>query len=276
MSKINEIQIQTYNMCNSKCIMCPYKDISDSPLKMEDSLFIKIIDNIVDGINEGLIKIPYIHPFFQNEPFMDKSIFDKVEYIQEKIPDAYISIITNGTFFNIYKEKITKMKIDELKFSLYGEDLDSFNYITNLNYKIENYLKMVEAAVYIAKNSSFEFILDSTWKNEKTRGFSSRAGFLSNNKIIHNVVNGCKWKRDEWLHILADGIVVICCMDWKREVVIGDLKEQSINDIILSKKRRDVIDKINGAVSEKNFICKRCEKALGDEDGDKNLLKFNL
>ena len=64
--------IEPYNVCNLECIMCPYPDMTREKVRMDLSLFKKIIDDAVDNDFRTLSLSLY------NEPYMDKSIFEKI------------------------------------------------------------------------------------------------------------------------------------------------------------------------------------------------------
>jgi radical SAM protein with 4Fe4S-binding SPASM domain len=63
--------------------------------------------------------------------------------------------------------------------------------------------------------------------------------------------------------ICFDGDVVLCCNDMGREEIVGNLKNNSIEEVWNGKVMLDKIDKIyNGLQSSDNFICKKCEFGL--------------
>lgn len=243
---------------------------------MSDILFAKIINEIKEGIDFGLIAEDVdLSLVLQNEPFLDNKIFERVEYIGEILPKTIVEVHSNGLLFDKYKEKIVNMEIDRFIFSLYGYDSEIFNYCTGVKINEATFNKMIKAFAYIKSSSKFDvvenFLWDKTPKGWKIRkNLVSRAGFLTNNKILHNTVSGCDIKRQDWLNIFSNGQVPLCCNDWAGEEIIGDVNKNSISQIILSKERQDAIAKIHGAESKKDFICKRCEWAKGD--GDKTFL----
>ncbi|PIU03006.1 MAG: radical SAM protein, partial [Candidatus Diapherotrites archaeon CG09_land_8_20_14_0_10_32_12] len=50
--------------------------------------------------------------------------------------------------------------------------------------------------------------------------------------------------------------------DWKREVVLGNVKTQSIYEIWNGRKYSKIRRMVNGKIEgPPNFICKRCEAA---------------
>jgi len=65
------------------------------------------------------------------------------------------------------------------------------------------------------------------------------------------------------IHILFNGDVVLCCMDWKRKVVLGNVRSQSIEKIWNSRKYEAVRKIISGENKGwPGFICYQCEEAV--------------
>lgn len=61
------------------------------------------------------------------------------------------------------------------------------------------------------------------------------------------------------IHILFDGTVVSCCMDYLVEYPLGNVKEKSIVEIFKDKPWKDFYAMARGRKpSPDNFICKRC------------------
>ena len=60
-------------------------------------------------------------------------------------------------------------------------------------------------------------------------------------KILKKEIKGCTsiWRND-MMHILFNGEVILCCMDWKREVTLGNVKDSSIKKIWNSEKRNKI------------------------------------
>jgi len=64
--------------------------------------------------------------------------------------------------------------------------------------------------------------------------------------------------------ILFDGRAVMCCQDMGREVIWGDVSRDGISGVWKAKKRQKVVEKLySGESSGKDFLCSRCEQALG-------------
>jgi radical SAM superfamily enzyme YgiQ (UPF0313 family) len=116
------------------------------------------------------------------------------------------------------------------------------------------------------KVETFEF-----WQSQGIERISyfdgpiSRAGnVIGLPQARHKKIGGCMsiWA-DEMIHIVENGNAILCCMDWEREEVLGNVKEQTIYEIWNSARYANVRDKRDGkADSDEDFICKRCEAAI--------------
>ena len=87
------IEIETINKCNSTCGFCPVNRFSDPrPLaRMAEQVFRKIIDDLASHRSSGFLAL-----YSNNEPLLDRRIFDFAAYARQALPRATISIFTNG------------------------------------------------------------------------------------------------------------------------------------------------------------------------------------
>jgi len=71
----------------------------------------------------------------------------------------------------------------------------------------------------------------------------------------------CRQHRDtQWMHILSDGRVTLCCMDYRHEEILGDVREASLEDIWNGEAFEQARARIRGdATAGPNFLCDRCE-----------------
>ncbi|MEK6874968.1 MAG: SPASM domain-containing protein [Nanoarchaeota archaeon] len=87
----------------------------------------------------------------------------------------------------------------------------------------------------------------------------SRGGLIETPHVSKPRINGCKYNRErDWLHILHTGEVVLCCMDWYRQHVLGDLSKESIQAVWNSERYRAIRERTRES-SDPNFICNKCE-----------------
>jgi hypothetical protein len=109
------------------------------------------------------------------------------------------------------------------------------------------------------------------WKNRGIKRISYFAGPISRAGNVKDLprpqhkqnIVGCKsiWA-DEMLHIVEDGKIVLCCMDWKREVVLGDLSNESIYEIWNGKRKKTWEMITSGLSMPQQFLCRNCEESV--------------
>lgn len=64
---------------------------------------------------------------------------------------------------------------------------------------------------------------------------------------------------DQWIHIMYDGTIRLCCMDYHGEVKLPNLKDIWLPDYFQSEEYTTLIKKVTGMIdSPDDFICKRC------------------
>ena len=69
---------------------------------------------------------------------------------------------------------------------------------------------------------------------------------------------------DQWLHIMHDGSIRLCCMDYHHEVSLPNINSMSLLDYFHSEEYTDIAMKVRGLrESDDNFICKRCTSPGG-------------
>ena len=95
---IQEIEVETVNRCNGICPFCPVNvnEPQRPYAKMSDELFKKIINELHDMDYNGTLSL-----YSNNEPFIDERIIDFYKYARKMIPNARLSIFTNGSLLTL-------------------------------------------------------------------------------------------------------------------------------------------------------------------------------
>ncbi len=246
------VQIQTQAGCNGRCIFCPNEAVLRSGLphgKMTPTLFQKIIDELAET------RPRRISPYLQNEPLNDKRLPEFVQYISERAPHSTTLVTTNGTELTEERaEALIRAGLKRLKVSLQSLDPETNRAI--MGYSSEPVIKNILGVKRVTdklrpKDFDFRVSMIVTVKNreeiENARRFWKRRGVRLVTAALEN--RGGNIKNAEQLNggemaprsqcirpfremcILYNGDVVLCCVDWFRTVVLGNVAEQSIRDI---------------------------------------------
>ncbi|MCF7907309.1 MAG: radical SAM protein [Candidatus Omnitrophica bacterium] len=279
------LSIQTTSLCNASCVFCPYKDIKDVRFKtiMDRGLYEKVINECSNHKD-----IECIIVYMNNEPLTDPCIVERINYAKDKVPWASVHILTNGALLSDdLADKLIDSRLDWIGVSFHGIRKETIERAMGIPYEISlkritNFIEKAKAKkniknyfmltflrhVYLTPQEREEAI--SFWRKlgiERISYFDgpiSRASNVTNlPKVYHQgKISGCNsiWA-DEMLHVVEDGKVILCCMDWRREVILGDLNKQSIHEI-WNGKRRKIWDMIRGTGEvPEGFLCRRCEEA---------------
>lgn len=280
------LSIQTTTLCNAACIFCPYSRIKDLfPKKiMPMRLYEKIIDECSQHRDVSRVIL-----YMNNEPLTDAQLIERINYAKERLPWAAVHILTNGALLtDEIADRLLDSRLDWIGISFHGIRKETVEKAMNISYEIAldricNFIKKAEKCKNIKEYIMITFLRHryladeekqeamGFWQNrgiERISYFNGPISRSGNVKDLPHVYHrekiiGCNsiWA-DEMIHIAEDGKVILCCMDWKREVVLGDLNNESIYDVWNGRRKR--IWEVIGGEREMpgDFLCKRCEGAI--------------
>ncbi len=235
-------------------------------------------------------EVQRIIPYLMNEPLCDSRIVEKINCAKDLNPRACIHIITNGTLLcDAISNALIESRADWVGISVHAIRPETYAAVSGHTNGVEIIARIdafVKQALKKRENGfvmvnlvrDARFLGDSEvqqalahWKGLGVRRLEyygapiSRAGNVAEMyRVRHTQINGCKtiWN-NESLCILQNGDVLLCCMDWQRELLIGNVRTESIEEIWNGKRRKNVLAKIFGDISTApEFICKRCEDAI--------------
>jgi len=194
----------------------------------------------------------------------------------DKLIDLYASINYKGRIMISHHGTVPK-EYEQTMHLKYGKALD------NLKYLVESADKKLTIYIHGATRTRDNRLKFSTaddqakfWK--KTLGVDT--GYTYYPLKIHtragNVVYNT-WKYDRIvrqidknhpfdcprlyhnLHVLYNGEVTLCCCDYNREAIVGDLTKTNINEVYNSKLWIKTKNMVRGYEdSPADFLCKRC------------------
>ena len=268
------VHIETLAQCNASCSFCPYVTMERKGTRMPDALIEKIIDDLT-AIPRSLRF--QVSPYKISDPFLEPRLFDILARVNERLPSAAVSLITNGaalTGRNL--EKLAKVKnVAYLTVSL--NFFDPVEYQEVMGMPLARTLGRLEDLKKQHAKGAFDFPV------RISRVSVSRAedqGFVQWAKANYPQFEICVLPRNDWLgavdtgnfargvpdvpchrwfdfSITATGKVAMCCMDGKTEHPKGDVNDHHVlevyNQPFLRKLRETLVSRrITGAP------CDRC------------------
>jgi radical SAM protein with 4Fe4S-binding SPASM domain len=291
------IQIQTRSLCNAHCQFCPYPVVSKRLEQgtMTRELFTKIIDE-VNLIKHSCTIVFELH----NEPLLDERIFEFIKYVKSRNRKTKICLVTNGQLIDKFTlEEIREAEIDQLIISLNAHTpemyqklncgLDYDRIINNIHSLIsEERLKRVLTISFVLNREAAKEIplASDYWKKTgvKTRiiKLENRAGALTNYELLMLKSNYARFSvadrigkyliartlditgcYDPFFHmnIMFNGDVILCCDDWNRSTIVGNIRDKTIRQVWnsppMNEARRLILKKNYDQISS----CKKCSKA---------------
>jgi len=268
------IDIETTNICPASCTICPREEFSQKLGIMDFDLF----KNIINDASHYDIQSIALTGF--GEPFADKLLFERCKYIREKMPKAkiYISstcfLMTPDTYNNVIKY------IDTLKISIYGLSKETYekSHRGVLKYEktLSNILGFLEkikglerrphivglfVVTDINKHESEDWI--KFWESRLDEVFvwqpHNFGGSRSYRKIDPTKLVSCGRPFNGPLYVHIDGKVSMCCFDFNKKLLIGDITKQTIYGIYHS----EAFKRLKKAHLDKNFkgtLCETCDQ----------------
>lgn len=236
---LGTLQIETTNLCNGKCVFCPVPSMKRPRGVMEQDLFKKIIDDAAEVSPE------YVLPFLNGEPFLDKLIFQRIEYVNEKLPNAKVALYSNGNLLTEEKaEKLARLRVHQVNFSINAMSEEGRRSIMGLGLldAVENVLRYraMDPTVNIAASMVLDPAYVTNDEAEEFKRFFAAHGifpriFLPGNwagklRPSYNTRAIC-CRPESHLTVLIDGRVSLCCFDVEGQVTLGDLKNQTITEV---------------------------------------------
>jgi radical SAM protein with 4Fe4S-binding SPASM domain len=273
------LDIGTTNLCNAACIMCPH-----SRLKKMGTMDFKLYKKIIDNCEK--LKIKSLTLSFFGEPLLDKGLIEKIKYAKEKRMD--VAFYSNASLLNEkWAKDLIESGLDSITISFDGYSKETYEKIRK-NLKFEttrnNVLGLIKMKRILNKNNpninlvlveleenkreikqfynewkdkvnGINIINMRNWANDlEKKGTKESFHF---NKKIKRYACGLIWHR---MVVDWNGDVVLCCDDWNHSTVLGNLNNQSIEEIWKGEK----LKKIKEAHLKREFykipICSGCNK----------------
>lgn len=240
------IELETINRCNGECSFCPVnrKDDRREFKIMDEDLFKNIVNQLRDIDYDGRIQI-----FSNNEPLLDKRIYEFAKYVKEACTNAHLSIFTNGILLN-------EEKFNEL--IQYCDTICIDNYYEGEKKLPENIKKIVEicnANPILKRKVIIQMINKKEIRN-------NRGGQSKNRHFTYQLKTNCKLPFKQVI-VRPDGKLSLCCNDALGLYTLGDLTKQTLLEAWNSKEYKDIRDTLAKKGRKGVSLCKYCDNFGG-------------
>ena len=284
------IAIDPSNMCNFRCKFCAIQNTRESFKFKKQCMDIKLFNKIMKDISEFDDKLKVLRISGQGEPLVNKDICEMIKSAKSGEVAEWIEIVTNGSLLNPKLNScLVNSGVDRIRISI--EAIDEKGYLDIANVKI-NFNKFIENIedLYIKSRGKCEIYIKTVnvavEEEAEEQMFYSIFGDLCDRIFIDNIIPlWSDYQELEELFILnnkkglhgqeikdvsvctypfysilinPDGEVTMCCSDWKREYVLGNVKLETLKNISNGDKLRSFwIDNLSVG-KNKYSMCSTC------------------
>lgn len=238
------VHLETWTKCNAACDFCPYVTLERLGNKMPDALIEKILTDLED--------IPKDHrflfsPFKVNEPFLDKRMLPMLEDINKRLPNAILTLFTNGA--PLTREKIKRIadlsNVRHLWISLNEHRPKQYEAVMkiplartvkklDLLHSMSFPHKVVVSRVCDNTLVDQEFVMRVETRWPKFNAFLiKRDAWITSIKhdAISTEVPVTKCNRWWEIEITSTGRTALCCMDGHADYSIGDVSKRHVLEV---------------------------------------------
>ncbi len=243
----SRIQIQTVSWCNRGCAFCPSGTFPIPKAFMPLAIYHRLIDELHDLAFRGRIS-----PYLMNESLLDKRLPELIAYARQRCPDSWIAINTNG---DALSEKLAHRLFDAglncLDVNAYDDTAQFERHVALANRVAAQRSDMTLSTGY--RDPAFN-ALDSprsariwhcrdmsSWETrfrnrQATPDLFNRAGNVPGSRRVSAPLPlGCE-RPFQQMYINYRGEAVLCCNDWRAEVIMGDTAKASLAAIWRNEK----------------------------------------
>jgi radical SAM protein with 4Fe4S-binding SPASM domain len=277
-SRQYSVIIETTNICNAKCVMCPHIKMERQKETMSEETF----DLIVKRLKEDKIEpLAFVLNGF-GEPLIDARIIKRVNALKKEFPKSVLKFYSNFQLANdaIVKE-IVLSGLDEINVSFNGFDKDSYEKTMGINYErtLENINKLIKERNKNNKNLKIRLSMALVSYNEKGirdffRYWESKVDSVNVNRVhtygdsIENPAGKIKLDFNKPLYpckslfnVISIGVrgdIFLCCLDYEGNYNFGNIRNERILDIYYSQKFEDIRKIHLKGDAKKMKICSKC------------------
>ena len=247
MNAFNQIQIETTTACNASCPMCPREKAERGGGTMSTEMFWNVVD---DAVKLG---VQHIVPFINGDPFADKRMPVFIYELAARYPHINVIIYTNGSL--ITKEGAEMVmaagNVGTFNVSMQGGDKETLE--RNMGISWDDVMRNMDMLIEMAetyKRPKIRANMCIFSKTEHTKQafidrWQGRAeiclGTFSNfGGMTHDPAESAtrEWKRllcdrgTKHIYVYWNGDVGQCCFDLLGSVVHGNVREQSLIEVV--------------------------------------------
>lgn len=282
------VEIDVCSQCNFTCNFCFHADkreVRESGVRF-GRMSMELFHKIVEDMKRFPEKVKKVRLFEFGEPLLHPRLPEMIRAIWDAGVAEYVEITTNGVLLtpdlgrelveaglsriNISVSGVTEEKYREVS----GHKIDMATFLANLKHFFENkkgchvYVKLADdGSLTQAEEEKFYALfgdlcdeiyierLSPIWRDTDINSAMESPVGPYGQPLAYKKVCPLIFTR---MVINYDGIAVACCVDWKRQYVIGDVARESVYDVWNGAPLRELQLRHLRGEREEVPMCKGC------------------
>ena len=253
---INHVQVQTISRCNRSCAFCPSQKFPRKLEFMSLETYQRVLDELASIGFSGRFS-----PYLQGEPLLDKRLPELVAMARATLPRAKLLIQTNGDALTVETGlALFEAGLHKLIINCY-DDQDQVSRMQSLVKEMlrrQADLRFIKGRlVHMNRSERHGQIRREIAIEDKTRWKADTADNWAGNipgALTEPLKKWC-FRPFNQLYVHFNGDVVLCCCDWKGEVIFGNLTRESLPEAFSSP----IATQYRQNLSKKNRKMKLCD-----------------
>jgi hypothetical protein len=232
---------------------------------------------IIDGVAEEELAVAHIGFGLFGDGLLDPLVVERARYLRLRLPDAPLSVNTNGAAYNRARHARLFELVDTLALhceSLEAETFDQLmtplrarNVFPKYRTILEDFPKKVRVSVPVSRANLDQIERLRDWFLEhgaREVSFDAMTNRCATDNAIFDALAfaprriRCAPAVTRDLIVDCDGVVLPCCNDFAREQPIGDLMREGFRETMSGVTRRQFAEAMRDGLHDDIGLCSRC------------------
>lgn len=249
--------IDPCGVCNFACTFCPNNHSDYEKEKRHQIMSYELYCKIIDDLTEFPEKIKVLNLYCFGEPLLNKDFSRMIKYANDKNVANEIFVVSNAYMLtkNVADAIVEAGGVDIFRVSLEAIGSEEYSRVTCRNIDFDKLVGNIRYLYEISRGTRLKIeikIVDLALRNDEIKaqffeifedisdyiridhvdniwpGFDSVGSKETNQRFLNE--NICSRPFFQFV-IHSNGMVSICCADWKQETVYGDAKKDNLREL---------------------------------------------
>jgi MoaA/NifB/PqqE/SkfB family radical SAM enzyme len=144
------LHVETVNICNLSCIICPYSEMKRTRETMPMSMFRKIVKDYCDMSGGDVIMTPQV-----GDVFLDKLLVERIRLLREHTAIGSLGFVTNGANAHVFSDQDLEFIVNSctrINVSVYGLDEQEYALMSRREQRYDRMVQCIRRMVKLNRN----------------------------------------------------------------------------------------------------------------------------